>query len=197
MYSLGALFIATLASCTPLEERVDLVYQEWCASSERVTVDCVYDGDTFYVGGCSDSEADATIRVLGIQAPELQGGANGDEPDCYGQEAADFLAELLEGQTVRLEYDVECEGVFGRTLAWVWLEGSDPSVVALLEELDGLGLVDETSYEVLVNELLLRAGYADLYVGDVANNIRYSDRLDEALEEAEEDGEGLWGECSP
>ncbi|MFT4979359.1 MAG: endonuclease YncB(thermonuclease family), partial [Myxococcota bacterium] len=166
------------------------------ATSERVTVECVYDGDTFYVGGCSDSEADDTIRLLGIQAPELRGGDNGEEPECYGTEAADFLAELLEGQTVVLEYDVECTGVFGRTLAWVWLEGTDPAVISMLQELDGLGMIDDTSYEVLVNELMLRAGYAELYENDVANNIRYDEYLDEAVEDAEEEAAGLWGECS-
>jgi endonuclease YncB( thermonuclease family) len=196
MVMLGALAIAMIAGCTPLEERVDLLYAEWCATSERVTVECVYDGDTFYVGGCSDSEADDTIRLLGIQAPELRGGDNGEEPECYGTEAADFLAELLEGQTVVLEYDVECTGVFGRTLAWVWLEGTDPAVISMLQDLDGLGMIDDTSYEVLVNELMLRAGYAELYENDVANNIRYDEYLDEAVEDAEEEAAGLWGECS-
>ena len=66
--------IACMAGCVSLEDQVDILYREWCQSPERVTVECVYDGDTFYVGGCSDSEAEDTIRVLGIQAPELRGG---------------------------------------------------------------------------------------------------------------------------
>lgn len=190
-----ALFGA-LSGCVPLEERADIIYKEWCQTSVRATVDCVYDGDTFYVGGCSDDSADETIRVLGIQAPELRGGSNGDKPECYGQEAADFLSTLLENQTVELEFDVECTGIYGRTLAWVWLEGSDPSVVSLLEEYDGIGLIDDSSYEVLVNELLVRAGYAELYESDIADNIRYTNQLEEAAEEAEEEGAGLWGACA-
>lgn len=188
--------IIFLAGCVPLEEQIEILYQEWCQIPERVTVECVYDGDTFYVGGCSDSEAEDTIRVLGIQAPELRGGKNGDEPECYAEEASAFLKEFLEGQTVRIEYDVECEGVFGRSLGWVWLEGNDLDVIDLLEEYDGIGMVDDTSYEVLVNELLLRAGYADLYDSDVANNIRYKNRIEDAHDEAKSEQAGLWAACS-
>jgi endonuclease YncB( thermonuclease family) len=43
---------------------------------------------------------------------------------------------------------------------------------------------------------MLRAGYAELYENDVANNIRYDEYLDEAVEDAEEEAAGLWGECS-
>jgi len=197
MRTASAITLSLLCGCTPLEERVDILYAEWCATSERVTVECVYDGDTFYVGGCSDSESDMTIRVLGVQAPELRGGDNGDEPDCYGQDAADFLADLLEGESVLLEYDVECTGIFGRTLAWVWLEGSDPDIIELLEDLGMEDQVDGNRYQVLVNELLVRAGYADLYVSDVANQIRHEDTLETALDEAIAESEGLWGACSP
>lgn len=182
--------------CVPLEERIELAVQEFCAPARDVVVDCVYDGDTFYVGGCSADQATDTIRLLGVQAPELQGGANGSAPDCYGEEAASFLQELLVGQQVRLEFDVACQDIYGRTLAWVWLTGSTPSVLDLLEELE-IGTIEGRQYEVLVNELILRAGYAPIYAGDVAEDVRYETRLEDAEEAAITASEGLWTACEP
>ena len=184
------------AACIPLEERIELAVAQFCAPDENAVVECVYDGDTFYIGGCSTDQADQTIRLLGVQAPELRNGENGSEPDCYGEEAADFLQELLSGREVRLEFDVACQDIYGRTLAWVWLEGSDPSVLDLLEELE-IGTIDGRQYEVLVNELILRAGYAPVYEGDVAEDVRYKTRLEDAQEAAQTTGEGLWAACEP
>ena len=191
---LAALLI-TIVACDFPPEDFEIVYSTWCDTSRYETVDCVYDGDTF--------------RMLGIQAPELSS-ADQPEPECYGQEAADLLDELLLGERVRLEFDVECEGVFGRTLVWVFVEDPSPATISRIEQIGGFSdsvfsdtdLIDTeadeestTVNEVLINEVLIRAGYATLYKSDVANNIRHTTRLEDAQDEAEALENGLWREC--
>ncbi len=189
-----AVLFPLLLGCVPLEERIVLAYETWCDTARSVSVDCVYDGDTFYLGGCG-GEATEDIRLLGVQAPELTGGDQDDGTECYGPEAAAFLEDLLLGERVRLEFDVECEGVYGRTLAWVTLEGDDPDVLNMLDDLGGIGLTGEGTYEVLVNELMVRAGYATLYTGEVDQSIRYEGQMEQAEEDAAADRAGLWGSC--
>ena len=195
----AALLILNIACVFPPED-FEIITDEWCASSRYEVVDCVYDGDTFYLGGCA-GESEEDFRMLGIQAPEL---ASGDqEAECYGPEAADLLEELLLGERVRMEFDVECEGIYGRTLVWVFLEDPSPTIINTIEQIDGFSESDSSDdYEdssstssILINEVLIRAGYATLYKSDVANNIRYSERLETAEDEAEEQSRGLWGAC--
>ncbi|MDG1481467.1 MAG: thermonuclease family protein [Myxococcota bacterium] len=204
---LAALLI-TIVACDFPPEDFEIVYATWCDTSRYETVDCVYDGDTFYTGACA-GDADETFRMLGIQAPELSS-ADQPEPECYGQEAADLLDELLLGERVRLEFDVECEGIFGRTLVWVFIEDPSPATISRIEQIGGFSdsVFSDTDFsdtesddasttinEVLINEVLIRAGYATLYKSDVANNIRHTTRLEDAQDDAEALENGLWREC--
>ena len=75
------------------------------------------------------------------------------------------------------------------------LDGSDAVVASFMEEYSISGLQSDGSYNLLVNEMLIRMGYAKIFRGDVAENIRYTDRLENAEEEAKEEGLGLWGAC--
>ena len=198
-------------ACVFPPEDFEIVYETWCDDTRYEVVDCVYDGDTFYLGGCG-GDAEEDFRMLGIQAPELTVEEPSDdaesEAECYGEEAAALLDELLVGERVRMEFDVECEGVFGRTLAWVFLEDPSASTINTIEQVNGFSDEQGTdldssddeelsadSDEILINEVMIRAGYATLYESDVASNIRYTDRLEEAEEEASELSRGLWGAC--
>lgn len=180
-----------LFSCLTLEEfsdQVNLQYQAWCASSRTERVERVYDGDTVFLVGVEDG-----IRLLGVSAPEVASG--GEEADCFGDESGDFLRELVNGQEVVLEFDVECEDLYSRELAWIFLEGDDARVIDLMTQYDLDGLNEDGSYRVLVNELLIRTGYARLFQGEIAKNIRYTDRLEEAEDEAKAELLGLWNTC--
>ena len=106
-----------------------------------------------------------------------------------------FLRELILDQEVRLQFDVECEEIYQRTLSWVFLDVSDAVVASLMEEYSISGLQSDGSYNLLVNEMLIRMGYAKIFRGDVAKNIRYTDLLENAEAEAKENGLGLWGAC--
>jgi micrococcal nuclease len=76
----------------------------------RHVVDRVLDGDTI------ELTTGERIRLLGVDSPERSNPA-----ECWGEEAYTFLDTKLDGQTIKLEYDVEREDTFGRTLAWVHL----------------------------------------------------------------------------
>jgi len=179
-----------------LDERVEIYDVEWCADPRIESASCVIDGDTFDLAACGETvegEGPERIRLLGVDAPEV---AHGDDPaDCFGTEASDYLTDLLRGRTLHLEFDEECEGNFGRTLAWVFIHGdADDPLREELEIYDSLGVNDDGSFEVLVNELVVRAGYANLY--DDMDDGRYNARLYEAAQQAASGEEGLWGVCN-
>jgi micrococcal nuclease len=122
----------------------------------------IIDGDTIeLVGG-------ERVRYLMIDTPETTGGKS----ECYGANAVTLNTELVLGKTVELAYDVECQDRFGRTLAYVSVNGRE------------------------VNALMIERGYA--CVLHVPPN--GDDRLAElqALEDAARAaGRGLWGACDP
>jgi hypothetical protein len=91
-------------------------------------------------------------------------------------------------------FDTTCCDIYGRTLAWTWLTvGASDPLADTLHDFDDLGLTDDDSYEVLVDELMVRAGYARLYEPDP--DVRYYQQLELALAKASSEGLGLWGEC--
>lgn len=86
-----------------------------CGPASAV-VDYVVDGDTVELQGGQ------RLRLLLVDTPETTQGKN----DCYGQEAKAFTVEKLAGKTVQLAYDDQaCVDRYGRTLAWVKVDGLD------------------------------------------------------------------------
>lgn len=127
-----------------------------------VLVTRVVDGDTIRVqlGG-----HEVRVRLIGIDTPEI---APGQPMECFGEEASAFTERELEGERVRLEFDVERFDRFGRTLAYVF-------------------------HDDLFNEELVAQGYAT--VTTFPPNVRYVDRFLAAQRAAREAGRGLWGAC--
>jgi micrococcal nuclease len=81
----------------------------------RATVHRVIDGDTIRVG-CDGREF--TVRLIGIDAPETH---HPRKPvQCFGRKSSEYLRGRIEGRRVRLEYDVQKTGKYGRTLAYVY-----------------------------------------------------------------------------
>ena len=182
--------------CTPLEERVKMFDAGWCADPRSGSSMCVLDGDTFDLLGCErtvdDSGDDNRIRLLGVQAPEI---ANDSDPaECFGDEVTEYLRGLIDGRNLRLEFDEECYGYYNRTLAWVFISGEeDDPLREELEKFDEIGLNEDGSFEVLVNELMVRAGYARIYEAEEEG--RYFDRLQQAELQAAHSDQGLWAAC--
>lgn len=78
-----------------------------CLRTERVTE--VIDGDTF------KTETGSTVRLLGINAPEIH--------DPGGDIAKQMLTCLIKDRNVRLEGDVTDKDDYGRLLRYVFVNG--------------------------------------------------------------------------
>jgi len=102
-------------------------------------------------------------RLIGIDAPEM-----GQEP--WGRKAKKHLRELMKGSggIVRVEMDLTKYDKYDRLLAYLWLD-------------------DKT----LLNELMLRDGYAVLFT--IQPNSKHVDRLKKAQFTARENHSGIWG----
>ena len=121
----------------------------------------VIDGDTI------ELESGVKIRYLMVDTPEVSNGG-----DCYGDNAKQYNSDLVLGKTVQLNFDEQCTDRYGRTLAYVTVDGQE------------------------VNSLLVRNGYACvLYIPPNGQS-----RLDEfnALQlDAKTARRGLWSACNP
>jgi micrococcal nuclease len=133
-------------------------------TSTEARVTRVVDGDTVEadVDGATED-----IRYIGVDTPES---VKPDTPvECYALQASHFNEQLVEGETVRLEYDAEQRDVYGRLLAYVYLG-------------------DE-----FVNAELVRRGYAQTLT--IPPNTRFAELFARLEREASDDERGLGGRC--
>ena len=122
----------------------------------------VVDGDTIDV---EVGQREIRIRLIGIDTPET---VDPSEPvQCFGPEASAFTEQQLDGEQVRLEFDVERIDPYNRTLAYVW-RGNQ-----------------------LFNEVLVSRGFA--LVTTYPPNVKYVDRFIAAQRDARSHERGLWG----
>jgi micrococcal nuclease len=97
----------------------------WPAEGDRARVRAVVDGDTVIL------QDGRHLRYIGIDTPEVRHGDTPGEP--LGEEARRFNRELVQGQTVRLEFDQERQDRHGRLLAYVYLADGRQVNAALIE----------------------------------------------------------------
>ena len=121
-------------------------------------VERVVDGDTIIVRGVG------RVRLIGVDTPETV--SPGRPVEFFGREASAFTKRLLEGRSVRLEYDRERTDRYGRTLAYVHLA-------------DG----------TFANAEIVRRGYGHAYT---RFPFRYRDQFRQIEREARGAGRGLW-----
>jgi micrococcal nuclease len=119
----------------------------------------VIDGDTVVL------EGGAHVRVLGIDAPEME--KEGRPAEFLAHKSKAILSELTLNKTVRLEYDRQRYDHYGRLLAYLFLPGG-----------------------TFVNAELVRQGLARVYFH--APNDRYREPLLAAQKEALEASRGVW-----
>jgi endonuclease YncB( thermonuclease family) len=115
---------------------------EFLDESDTGIVERVIDGDTIVV------DNNTHVRLLGINTPEKN--------EFYYQEAKDFLNNLTLNKTIKLEYGKEREDLYGRTLAYIILDGKN------------------------INIEQVRNGFANLYI---YNNDKYTSELRQAWNE--------------
>ncbi len=90
--------------------------------TEIVTLEKCVDGDT-----ANFKTSDGTIyktRFLAVDTPETVHPTK--EVEAYGKEASNYTCETLtNAKEIKLEYDENSdrEDKYGRTLAWVWVDG--------------------------------------------------------------------------
>jgi micrococcal nuclease len=128
-----------------------------CVQDATVDVLRVIDGDTIVVELGGRSER---VRYIGIDTPEMND--KRDQVVARARAATEANRELVSGRTVRLEFDVQLRDKYGRLLAYVWVG------------------------DTLVNEVLVRQGYAELLT--IPPNVKYADRLTAARRAAREGG---------
>ena len=125
----------------------------------------IIDGDTIWVNVDGEHEK---IRLLCIDTPESvhpDKSKNTEE----GEYASDRVKNLLEGESVYLEYDASPEDKYGRMLAYVYLD-------------DG---------ETMIERILLSEGLASIMT--VQPNSKYADEFYKIQKKAREEGKGFWG----
>lgn len=123
----------------------------------------VIDGDTAVLAG------GARVRFLGIDAPEME--KDGQPAEFMAHQSKAYVAQLILGKTVRLEYDQERYDRYGRLLAYLFLP-------------DGTN----------VNIAVVRQGLARVYFHPP--NALHQETLLAAQQEAITAGRGLWQKLS-
>jgi micrococcal nuclease len=144
--------IALLACCCAVTLFISCGKKDPLRDLESARVVRIRDGDTIEL---ADGRA---VRYIGIDTPE------------EGQPGADSATvlntTLVLGKTVRLEYGGERLDRYGRTLAFVWVDGR------------------------MVNREILKAGWASCYFFE--KNLKHARELVQALDGAMDNHRGLW-----
>lgn len=128
------------------------------APSDQYTVERVIDGDTIVL---TNGEK---VRYIGIDTPETKDPRKPVE--YFGKEAYEANRKLVEGKTVRLEFDVQKTDKYGRLLAYVYIG------------------------DIFVNAWLVENGYAK--VSTYPPNVKYQELFLKLQKEARENNRGFW-----
>lgn len=132
----------------------------------------VVDGDTVIL---ADGRK---VRMIGIDTPESRNNRklkrdmekmrkDADTIIALGKRSAQFTRSLTEGKRVRLEFDIEKQDRYGRTLAYLYTEGG-----------------------TFVNAEIIKEGYAQTLT--VPPNIKYKALFAQLQREARAAERGLW-----
>jgi len=136
--------------------------------SELYDVVRVVDGDTIIV---SIDGKEVKVRLIGVDTPESVH-TDDSKNTAEGKEASEWTSDLLTGAKVYLEYDVDTEDDYGRTLAYVYID-----------DIDGGGVI-------MVNRLLLENGLAQIMT--IQPNSKYATEFYELQVAAREAKKGFW-----
>jgi len=134
------------------------------ADGAEAEVTRVVDGDTIEVELPAGEE---DVRLIGVDTPETV--KPGEPVQCFGPEASAFTKDLLEGETVRLEFDRELRDVYDRLLAYVYVG------------------------DVFANAELIEGGFARTL--EIEPNTSRAAELARLQQAAGRAGRGLWGAC--
>ncbi|MCF7873099.1 MAG: thermonuclease family protein [Candidatus Omnitrophica bacterium] len=134
------------------------------ADYSEIKVKKVVDGDTIIL---STGEH---LRYIGIDTPESRikkGAQFVYDPQPFAREATQFNKKLVEGKTIRVEFDIDKKDRYGRLLGYCFINDN------------------------FVNKELLEKGYATLYT--YPPNVKYVEVLAKAQKQARQSNRGMWG----
>ena len=135
-------------------------------SKTGVRVEKVSDGDTIKVVFPDGTKE--TVRLIGLDTPETH---HPTKPvGCFGPEAENYSRNKLDGKRVELEYDIERTDKYGRTLAYVYLNGKR------------------------FNDELISLGFAKIL--SIEPNTKYAREFTQLEVSARKSNLGLWGYCT-
>jgi micrococcal nuclease len=164
--SAGSALLIVLAALVLLRpwESLDGLWRDRPLAATTALVTRVVDGDTVEV---RLDGAEEDVRYIGVDTPET---VKPDTPvQCFGPQASTFNHRLAEGRRVRLVFGEERRDVYGRLLAYVYLQGR------------------------FVNAELVRRGLARTLT--IPPNDRFARRFKRLEIAAARAGRGLWGAC--
>ena len=166
----AAFIILTLGGCifSPEEVAEDLILT-------RVRVTRIVDGDTIYVRFSSGLEE--KVRLIGIDAPEINHPTKGEEP--FGVESAEYTYNQLYNIAAWIEFDEGERDQYGRMLAYLWLEKPETAS-------------EEEIRTKMFNARLLLDGYARQVI--IEPNVKYVEFFSVFVNEARREKRGLWSE---
>ncbi|MDD7510992.1 MAG: thermonuclease family protein [Peptostreptococcaceae bacterium] len=133
-------------------------------SRDSCRVTRIVDGDTVIV---NRSGKETRVRLIGIDTPESVSPQE-ERNVPQGKMAAEYTEESLLNKEVTLEYDKEAEDKYGRTLAYIYVNGE------------------------MFNKELLKKGYARVI--NTYPNVKYEDEFKELQKEARNSRAGFWGD---
>lgn len=122
----------------------------------------VVDGDTIIIDYKGKEER---LRLIGVDTPESVHPDKSKNSEL-GEKASKFTKDKLEGQKVKVEFDVQERDHYGRLLAYVYLN------------------------DVMFNKTLVKEGYAQ--VATYPPNVKYTDDFIALQKIARNDNKGLW-----
>ncbi len=133
-------------------------------SMQRTTVIRVVDGDTLVV---IFEDKPTRLRLIGIDAPESYTHHDKTQRTHIGESVSRIVQAWLTGKTIYLEYDAEQEDLYGRQLAYAWIDSHH-----------------------MINEILVREGLVD--VKHYEPNVRYDDYFAMLERLAKKEQRGIW-----
>lgn len=134
----------------------------WPSSAPPQVVQRVIDGDTLVV------QTVGTVRLIGVDTPETVHPRRAVEP--FGPEATQFAKTLVQGKTVRVEYDMERRDRYGRALGYVYMD-------------DG----------TFLNAEIVKQGYGRAYTGHA---FKFRDQFRAYERQARAAKRGLWRQAA-
>lgn len=153
-------------------DKIQNYYQVKALFPSSGIVSQVEDGDTFTL------KSGIKVRLLGINTPE-RGQKNYSE-------ATNYLSNQLTNHPVYLEYDRYQDDIYGRVLAWVWINcESTPKFLPAdymhkSDNESNMGLTDNPTgckKGKLINEELTKSGFAEVVSYTDRGPLKYESRL--------------------